>query len=813
MNKKVFSTVFILTFISLTASTSYGQSAQPAYRLTKIMGGTSDDSASGIAADSSGNIYVAGYFQGTVNFGLDFGTTDNKTSAGSDDVYITKINSNGAYGWTRIIGGTASDRGYAITTDPSGNVYVAGDFQGTVNFGLDFGATDIKTAAGFGDIFFTKLYANGTYGWTKTIGGSSPEECLGIAVDASGNIYLTGDFWGVVDFGQNFGTTDIQTSAGEQDIFITKINANLTYGWTRTSGLLDSDYGNAVAVDPSGNVYMAGNRDWTSGAGGFPIVIIKINGNGTVGWTKNIYAFAAMEGGAGRAVATNSSGNVFITGVFNGTVDFGAPFGTTDIKISMSGDIFVLKINSNGTYGWTKRIGGTGNDIGSGITMDSLGNIYVTGYFQGMVNFGLDFGGTDNKTSAGWGDIFVTKIGSDGSYGWTRIMGGASDDLGYGITTGSSASVCVAGNFQGTVNFGLDFGTTDNKTSAGGSDVFMTRLALYEFDITIPRHAVGDFDGDGNDEIAVDFGAAGIWKYDSGAWTQLAPENPESLLAGDVDGDSADDILADLVTAGLWLWNGGTWSRLSGVNVESMAVGDVDADGAAEVIGSFGAAGLWLYNGGAWTQLSGVSADLVMTANVDGTGGDEIVGDFGPAGLWIWKAGVWAQLSGVNADHVTAGKMIGGRYLLCDFGDVGLWAWTELGGWTHLSGANADYMITADTDGEHPDEIFGDFGSLGLWLWKNGAWSQLSGLDAVYMIRADVNGDGKDEVAVDFGSVGLWLWNNGAWSQLSRAISEYLVAGDLDGDNKDEILSDFGALGLWMWNEGTWSQISSSNPD
>ena len=82
-----------------------------------------------------------------------------------------------------------------------------------------------------------------------------------------------------------------------------------------------------------------------------------------------------------------------------------------------------------------------------------------------------------------------------------------------------------------------------------------------------PKHAVGDFDGDGADELAVDFGATGTWLYDGGAWSQLTLRNPESLLAADVDGDTADEILADLGASGLWLWNAGAWNQLSGVNV------------------------------------------------------------------------------------------------------------------------------------------------------------------------------------------------------------------------------------------------------
>jgi hypothetical protein len=104
MNKRTFIIALVLAIVFLFVSSSFGQSSQVAYGWTKIMGGTLAECGLGIATDSSRNIYVTGYFMGTVDFGLNFGTTDIKTSAGSYDIYITKINANGTYGWTKILG-------------------------------------------------------------------------------------------------------------------------------------------------------------------------------------------------------------------------------------------------------------------------------------------------------------------------------------------------------------------------------------------------------------------------------------------------------------------------------------------------------------------------------------------------------------------------------------------------------------------------------------------------------------------------------------------------------------------------------------
>ena len=188
------------------------------------MGGIRNDVGYAITIDSSGNIYVTGSFDNTVNFGLDFGVTDNKTTNGSYDIFITKINANGSYGWTKQFGGTSSESPRnSILADNSGNVYLTGSFESSVDFGDDFGESDVKTSKGDSDIFLIKLTTNGNYTWTKQIGGSGADWGASLASDSAGNIFLAGGFSLTVDFGEDFGMSDSKTSAGDYDCFLTKI--------------------------------------------------------------------------------------------------------------------------------------------------------------------------------------------------------------------------------------------------------------------------------------------------------------------------------------------------------------------------------------------------------------------------------------------------------------------------------------------------------------------------------------------------------------------------------------------------------------
>lgn len=133
--------------------------------------------------------------------------------------------------------------------------------------------------------------------------------------------------------------------------------------------------------------------------------------------------------------------------------------------------------------------------------------------------------------------------------------------------------------------------------------------------------------------------------------------------------------------------------------------------------------------------------------------------------------------------------------------------------WQILSGVNPEAMMRVNIDGTGGDELAGDFGATGLWLYGGGAWQILSGVNPEGTAAAEVDADGSQEIAGDFGTYGLWLYNGGTWTCLSGINPDNAIAADLDGNGTQEIIGDFAALGVWKWSAGTWSQLSAVNPD
>ncbi len=469
------------------------------YGWTRTFGGAGGDEAKSVTVDSLGNVYVTGYFNGTVNFD-DTGGTDSKGSNGSIDIFITKYNSDGSYGWTKTFGGTGGERAKSITVDSTGNLYLTGDFNGTANFD-DTGGTDSKESKGGDDIFITKYNSDGSYAWTRAFGGTSHEMGRGISVDSIGDVYVIGSFLGTANF-DGTGGTDSKVSKGSYDIFITKYKSNGSYAWTRTFGGTSYDWGNGISVDNMGNVY--------------------------------------------------------VTGEFLGTVNFDGTGGTDEKTSNGETDIFITKYNSNGSYGWTRTFGGASDDSGNSISVDNTGNVYVTGHFKETVNFD-GTGGTDSKETKGGVDIFVTKYSSDGSYAWTRTFGGAANDMGYGISIDSIGNVYGTGCFYTTANFD-GTGGTDNKESNGSTDIFITKYSnrkLYQVDNLNPSLRVtnaSDQDisvGSGNGAV----GLTDVYLKDSlgniisVVETNMATDRDWSGVSGATDITNGKSVVSGLTSA------------------------------------------------------------------------------------------------------------------------------------------------------------------------------------------------------------------------------------------------------------------------
>jgi len=189
------------------------------YFWAKSIGGTVLDESFIIALDGYGNLYITGYFNATSDFDPGVGVA-NLVPVGSRDILFAKYDNNGNYLWAKNIGSTLDDFGYSLAVDAVGNVYITGEFQGTADFDPGTGTANLTTNGSY-DIYIAKYDNNGNYLWANKIGGTSSDAGNSITIDGSGNIYITGGFYGTTDFDPGAGTANL-TSSGVSDIFFAK---------------------------------------------------------------------------------------------------------------------------------------------------------------------------------------------------------------------------------------------------------------------------------------------------------------------------------------------------------------------------------------------------------------------------------------------------------------------------------------------------------------------------------------------------------------------------------------------------------------
>ncbi len=418
----------------------------------KKAGGTSNESGKSIAVDDNGNSYVTGYFYGSATFGT--------TTLSGSGIFVAKMDSNGNWLWAKQAGGLYSGYSYGIAVDANENSYVTGYFSGSATFGT---TTLTSSSEYYSDIFVAKLDSSGNWLWAKQAGGTDCHDGYGIAVDADGNSYVTGYFYGSATF-----STTILTSNGYEDIFVAKLDSSGNWLWAKKAGGTNYDDGYGIAVDANGNSYVTGyflgdadfgNTTLTS-SGGSDIFVAKLDINGNWRWAKQARGTSYDKG---YSIAVDANGNSYVTGGLSGSVTFG----TTTLINSGEYDIFVAKLDINGNWLWAKKAGGTSGDFGNGIAVDANGNSYVTGNFWSSATFG-----TTTLTSSGGYDIFVAKLDINGNWLWAKQAGGgAIYDYGQSIAVDANGNSYVTGYFEG----GATFGTT-TLNSSGSWDIFVAKL-------------------------------------------------------------------------------------------------------------------------------------------------------------------------------------------------------------------------------------------------------------------------------------------------------------------------------------------------
>jgi len=373
----------------------------------------------------------------------------------------------GSHLWSENFGGALStDNAIAtgIGVDASGNVVVSGYFQGNVNFG-----GGVVSSVGGQDIFVAKYTATGAYLWSKQMGSVADDYANALSVDRNGNIVVTGSF----NYSVNFGGGALNSSnPGFSDIFVVEYSATGAHQWSKRFGDTGNDAGYGVTLDATGNTIVTGSFvgsvDFgggilTSNLNSNDIFVAKYSATGAYNWSK---AFGSTGDDHGTALATDGSGNVVVTGYFNNSVDFG--FGP--LTSAGNKDIFLVKLNSTGQPVWSKRFGGTSIDSANALAIDGAGNIVITGFFYGSVDFG---GGPLTSSSAA--KVFLAKYSSAGNHSWSKVFSGSvtSDNaIAQGLAIDGNSNILITGYFQGNANFG---GGT--LTSAGSYDAFAAKYS------------------------------------------------------------------------------------------------------------------------------------------------------------------------------------------------------------------------------------------------------------------------------------------------------------------------------------------------
>ena len=438
MLKSVLLTIVIVGF-GVGASPAVAAPSIPwaTQSVVNINASTAETEAISTLAD--GSAIVTGLFTGTVAFG-----STSLTSAGSDDIFIAKIDASGAYVWAIRAGSTGFDGGYGVSTLADGSAIVTGQFAGTVVFG----STSL-TASG-SDVFVAKVNSSGSFVWAARAGGSSTDKAWYVSTLADGSAIITGYYSGTIVFGTSLPLVSV---SGSDDIFVAKISASGVFVWgTSAGGATSVDEGIGVRALSDGSAIVVGAFEGPAtfgdtvltGTGNSDAFVAKIDAAGSFAW-------ATQAGGTSTdqafRVSTLADGSAIFEGYFKGT----AAFGATTLTSAGRQDYFVAKVTAAGAFVWATRAGGSGDDGDESWGVSALvdGSAIVTGSFAVTADFGAT-----SLTSAGSLDVFIAKVDGSGAFLWAIRAGGSAKDRGWDVGTLPDGSALAVGPFAGTAVFG-----------------------------------------------------------------------------------------------------------------------------------------------------------------------------------------------------------------------------------------------------------------------------------------------------------------------------------------------------------------------
>lgn len=383
--------------------------------------GTGKNSGTSIDVLADGSTLVAGSISDTAAFGLGEPNETTLTSAGATDIFLARYNSDGTLLWAIRAGGVEADAATAVVAISDESVFVTGYFTGTAVFGQGETNETTLTTAGVQDIFIARYNPDGTLAWVKHAGGTDVDTGSSNTALPNGDSFVTGQFKGIAVFGVGEGNETTLTSAGQQDIFLARYNADGTLAWAK--------------------------------------------GVGGVSWDE------------GSGIDGLSDGTVYVVGYISDTVIFGAgESNQTTLFVGAGRDIFIAKYNSDGTLAWAKSAMGAGFNVTPSIAVRSDGSPYIAGTLSSITVFGS---GEANEVTLMAGGPFITAYNVDGTVNWAMHTGNALlwGDFLTSIDVRQDGSTYITGGISGTVTYGVGEPMETTLNSLSPSDIYVARFA------------------------------------------------------------------------------------------------------------------------------------------------------------------------------------------------------------------------------------------------------------------------------------------------------------------------------------------------
>lgn len=372
------------------------------YKWSKGFGGPDDEFPVGLGTDGT-KLVVLGHYWGAANLGAGA-----LPDAGSyANVFLMSLDPAGAVKWTKAYGDGEEQYAAGLGLDQTGNIFVTGKFQGSINFG---GGGMAMTSAGSDDIFLAKLDGAGGHIWSKRFGDSSSQSPAALGVDKStGGVVIAGIYDGAIDFGGG----NLPAPMSSYTLFVTSFDANGAHKWSTTFQQDSFVEPMSLTVAGDGSVYVGGTFSGALGVGSSNILsndaddifIAKVDASGAPLWAKS-FGNDKVQGVTG--MAADADGGIVIVGYFSGTIDFGGgpvvPASTCDPG-DFCHDAYLVKLAADGSHVYSRGLGGMSNDFAEDIAFDPNGELLMSGTYSYEIDFGLG-----QPFTGEYSDIFLAKL-------------------------------------------------------------------------------------------------------------------------------------------------------------------------------------------------------------------------------------------------------------------------------------------------------------------------------------------------------------------------------------------------------------------